>query len=56
MPIELQRMSVQMARDAGADVTVREFVTSHSPMLSKPEETAQFILEAVAAFLRVTRG
>lgn len=31
---------------AGADITVREVASGHSPMLSKPEETVDFILEA----------
>jgi pimeloyl-ACP methyl ester carboxylesterase len=50
-PVQAQRMVVQMAKDAGADVTVREVASSHSPMLSKPKETADFILEAVASFV-----
>jgi pimeloyl-ACP methyl ester carboxylesterase len=50
LPIEAQRMTVQMAKDAGADVTAREIDAGHSPMLSKPEETAQFIVEALTAF------
>jgi len=41
-------MLVQMAKDAGADVTLREVDSSHSPMLSKPQETADFIMEAAA--------
>jgi len=48
---EVQKYIVQVAKDAGADVTVREVESSHSPMLSKPEETAKFIEEAVAAFM-----
>jgi len=51
LPLQAQRMFVQMARDAGGDVTVREVVSSHSPMLSKPKETVEFILEAVRAFV-----
>jgi pimeloyl-ACP methyl ester carboxylesterase len=39
------------SQDAGGDITVREVESSHSPMLSKPEETAKFIEEAVAAFV-----
>jgi len=49
-PIEIQRMAVQIAKDAGADVTVRDIDSSHSPMLSKPKETVEILLEAVAAF------
>ena len=52
VPVETQRMFVQRAKDAGADVTAREMDSSHSPMLSKPKETAEFITEAVAAFLK----
>lgn len=50
LPIEAQRFFVQMAKDAGGDVTLREVASSHSAMLSKPKETVDFILEAVAAF------
>jgi hypothetical protein len=39
-----------VAKDAGADVTLREITSSHSPMLSKPKETADFILDAVKVF------
>jgi pimeloyl-ACP methyl ester carboxylesterase len=46
LPIELQRMIVKIGKDAGADITAREIDTSHSPFLSKPKETADFILEA----------
>lgn len=51
LPFEVQKMFVQMARDAGADATLREIGTSHSPMLSKPEETVAFIVDAVNAFV-----
>jgi pimeloyl-ACP methyl ester carboxylesterase len=52
LPIEAQRMFVQTAKDAGGDVTLRELDTSHSPMLSKPQETADIISEAVHAFVQ----
>lgn len=52
LPIDMQRMFVQIARDAGADVTLREIDSSHSPMLSRPEETAEIVVEAVKAFER----
>ncbi|ESZ95893.1 hypothetical protein SBOR_3706 [Sclerotinia borealis F-4128] len=51
-PQEAQKMFVQIARDAGADVTVREVVSSHSPMLSRPRETVDFILEAAASLVK----
>lgn len=50
-PVEVQRMSVQQVRDEGHNVTLREVAASHSPMLSKPRETAAFIKEAVASFV-----
>ena len=49
-PPEAQKSMIQYAMDAGADLMAREIATSHSPMLSKPRETADFILEAVRAF------
>ncbi|KPM44217.1 hypothetical protein AK830_g2355 [Neonectria ditissima] len=52
LPVQAQRVFVQNAKDAGGDVTVREIASSHSPMLSKPAETAAVILEAVEAFTR----
>jgi len=50
-PLDIQTFFVKTAKDAGADVTMREIDASHSPMLSKPKETAEVILEAVAAFV-----
>ncbi|KAI0521615.1 alpha/beta-hydrolase [Xylaria bambusicola] len=50
LPVAMQRMSVGMARGVGASVEHRELQTSHSPFLSRPEETAEIIWEAVQAF------
>lgn len=44
-------MLVDMVKDH-ADVTVREIASSHSPMLSRPKELVDFILEATAAFTK----
>ncbi|KAJ9660049.1 hypothetical protein H2198_002746 [Neophaeococcomyces mojaviensis] len=52
LPFEFQKLLVQGAKDAGADVTMREIVTSHSPMLSRPEETVEFMQDALAYFAR----
>jgi len=49
-PFEAQMMTAEMAKAAGGDITIRELASSHSPMLSRPEETAKFVLDAVAAF------
>jgi pimeloyl-ACP methyl ester carboxylesterase len=49
LPAEAQKMFVGMVKDV-ADVTVREIASSHSPMLSRPKEVADLILEATAAF------
>ncbi|KAK3684056.1 Alpha/beta hydrolase fold-1 [Podospora appendiculata] len=51
LPLQAQRMFVQMARNAGGDVTVREVESGHSPMLSRAGETAEFVEEAVVDFL-----
>jgi pimeloyl-ACP methyl ester carboxylesterase len=51
-PVQAQRMLAQAAKDAGGDITMREVESSHSPMLSRPKETVDFILEAVASFIR----
>ena len=40
----------KMVKDGGGDVKLREVASSHSAMLSKPKETVDFILEAIAAF------
>ncbi|VUC21289.1 unnamed protein product [Clonostachys rosea] len=50
LPAEAQRAFIQEAIESGGDVTVREIDASHSPMLSKPDETVGIILEATAAF------
>jgi pimeloyl-ACP methyl ester carboxylesterase len=52
LPIEAQRYFVQGAKDGGADVTIREVASSHSCMLSKPKETADLIVDAVAYFTK----
>ncbi|KAK7918426.1 alpha/beta-Hydrolase [Apiospora marii] len=49
-PPEAQRAMAQAARDAGADVWSEEIVTSHSPMLSRPAETVDFLRRAAVAF------
>jgi pimeloyl-ACP methyl ester carboxylesterase len=51
MPVELQKMIIGMVKDT-ADLTVREIASSHSPMLSKPKEVMEFILEATKAFAK----
>lgn len=52
LPAQMQHYFIQTAREAGADVTMREATgSSHSPMLSQPDRTADFILEAAADFV-----
>ncbi|KKY39129.1 hypothetical protein UCDDA912_g00840 [Diaporthe ampelina] len=46
LPVEAQKMMIQTALDAGASVETREIESGHSPMLSHPEETASFLVEA----------
>lgn len=50
LPVAMQRLAVGVARELGAHVEHRELRTSHSPFLSRPEETAEIIWEAVQAF------
>ncbi|EXA28536.1 hypothetical protein FOQG_19164 [Fusarium oxysporum f. sp. raphani 54005] len=50
LPFEAQMMFARSAQKAGADLTLREIHSSHSPMLSKPEETVNLLLEAIEAF------
>lgn len=50
LPVVMQRMTVGMARGMGGVVEHREMHTSHSPFLSRPEETVGFVVEAVEAF------
>nr|CEG05211.1 unnamed protein product [Fusarium clavum] len=50
LPVEMQRMFADTAEKAGAELTRREIASSHSPMLSKPEETAKHLEDAIAAF------
>lgn len=49
LPMEAQKMMIQTARDDGASVKTREIESGHSPMLSRPEETASFLVEAATA-------
>jgi pimeloyl-ACP methyl ester carboxylesterase len=50
VPVEIQRMLIQGAKDAGANVTSREIKSSHGVMVSRPREVAEFITEALADF------
>ncbi|GAB1315954.1 Methylesterase 7 [Madurella fahalii] len=50
LPVVMQRMQVGMARAMGGTVEHRELQTSHSPFLSRPEETVVIVLEAVEVF------
>jgi pimeloyl-ACP methyl ester carboxylesterase len=50
MALSQQEAYVKKARDGGGNVTTREVDAGHSPMLSKPDEVAQFVQDAVASF------
>lgn len=50
VPVEIQRMLIQGAKDAGANVKSREIKSGHGVLLCKPRESAEFISEALAAF------
>ncbi|KAK8076244.1 hypothetical protein PG994_003516 [Apiospora phragmitis] len=49
-PHEDQRASAQAARDAGANLWSEEIAAGHSPMLSRPAETTDFLRRAAVAF------
>ncbi|ROW14738.1 hypothetical protein VPNG_03689 [Cytospora leucostoma] len=49
LPVDMQRMLIGMAREASGSVEVREISSGHCPMLSKPEDTANFLVEAATA-------
>ncbi|CZS95202.1 uncharacterized protein RAG0_04947 [Rhynchosporium agropyri] len=51
LPFSVQEILVGMARNEDADVVMREVDSGHAPMLSKPEETLQFLLDAARAFV-----
>jgi len=50
-PPAAQRMMIEMVRESGKEIVVREVESSHSPMLSKPVETAKFVEDATEAFV-----
>lgn len=52
LPVEFQRMLVEMARGQGGDVTAREVEGGHAVMLSRPGEVAGFVAEAVEDFVK----
>ncbi|KAK1828363.1 Alpha/beta hydrolase fold-1 [Podospora conica] len=58
LPVEAQRMLVEMARAQGGDVTLREVEGGHAVMLSRPGEVASFVAEAVDDFVarKTARG
>jgi pimeloyl-ACP methyl ester carboxylesterase len=49
-PVEFHRGMVAAARKEGANVTLRELNTSHSPFFSQPEEVVKVIVDAANAF------
>lgn len=49
-PVVAQRMVVGFARGVGQDVVHHEMPTSHSPFLSKPEETTRLLVAAATEF------
>lgn len=51
LPAQAQKLFVKTAQDDGADVTMREVKSSHSPMLSHPGGAVDFILQAAAHFV-----
>lgn len=54
LPVLAQRMQIGMARELGGSVEHRELRTSHSPFLSQPEATVGIVLDAIAAFTKVS--
>jgi len=52
IPFPIQQAFAQRAKEDGAEFTTRELKSGHSPFLSRPEETAEVLLEAVDAFVR----
>lgn len=52
LPVLMQRMNVGVARGMGAHVEHREIQASHSPFLSRPEETAGYVVDAIESFTR----
>ncbi|KAH7324266.1 Alpha/Beta hydrolase protein [Stachybotrys elegans] len=48
---QIQQYFIDLAKVSGGNVTAREVESSHSPMLSKPFDTAQFVEDAVADFV-----
>ncbi|KAK3299553.1 Alpha/beta hydrolase family-domain-containing protein [Chaetomium fimeti] len=51
LPVVVQRMQVGAARAMGVRVEHRELRASHSPFLSRPEETVAVVVEAVEVFM-----
>lgn len=51
-PTEAQMAMADRAKEQGGNIVVEKIHTSHSPMLSKPKETAKFITRAAEAFTR----
>lgn len=47
IPIFVQESMVKGARDGGANMKTERLKSGHSPFLSKPNETVDFILKAV---------
>ena len=51
IPIDLQEYMIGEAREMGADFTTRRLDADHSPFYSRPQETLDFIKEAISAMM-----
>ncbi|ROV99292.1 hypothetical protein VSDG_03949 [Cytospora chrysosperma] len=49
LPMEAQMMTIGMARDAGGGVEVREVDSGYNSMLTRSQDTANFLVEAAKA-------
>ena len=50
IPLPVQQGMIGMAKEKGSQVVEKTLECSHSPFLSKPDETVQFIVDAATAF------
>ena len=57
LPLWAQRLNMGMASGMGEVVVHRELQTSHSPFLSRPDEVAEIVVEAIKEFqLKQAKG
>jgi pimeloyl-ACP methyl ester carboxylesterase len=51
IPVEAQKMMIEMARSQGAKITLKTCDSGHAPMLSIPDQVAELLINAAVSLV-----